>query len=122
MYVQLYITVGLKEIPKGNGGGGGPPLGAWASADSRRGWGSRPRDHDPSKERKYGPARIRCFQKRKKNRMSEIVCWNLSWLARISQPPMIYTMYYPYTFFWGGDTHYKIAITCNEMHLVYELV
>ena len=66
MYVQLYITVGLKEIPKGNGEAGAYHFGAWASADSRRGWGSRPRDHDPSKERKYGPARIRCFQKRKK--------------------------------------------------------
>ena len=43
----------------------------------------RPR---PVKGKEIWAARIRCFQGGK-NRMSEIVCWNLSWRARILASP-----------------------------------
>jgi len=76
MYVQLYITVGLKEIPKGNGGGGGPPLGAWASADSRGVGGTcghafnSSATHARYKQR----ADLAAVSKKGKTMMSEIVC------------------------------------------------
>ena len=79
MYVQLYITVGLKEIPKGNGGGGGPPLGAWASADSRGVGGTCGHAFNSSAThaRMHGTSSARTwllFSKKGKTMMSEIVC------------------------------------------------
>ena len=82
MYVQLYITVGLKEIPKGNGEAGAYHLGpGLLRTPAGVGGSTRPR---PVKGKEIWACTNPLFSEKEKNRMSEIVCWNLSWRARIS--------------------------------------
>ena len=66
MYVQLYITVGLKEIPKGNGEAGAYHLGPGLLRTPAGGGGAVHETTTRQKKGNMGLARIRCFQKRKK--------------------------------------------------------
>ena len=81
MYVQLYITVGLKEIPKVNGEAGAYHLGPGLLRTPAGGGGAV---HETTTRQRKGNMGLceSAVSRKGKNRMSEIVCWNLSWRAR----------------------------------------